>query len=222
MSIFKNIISVRNNVAVGTNALGSSSLVSSMSTHFSFILEVAKQILGQVPHFYHYYFFPLFGRTLSSFFFFFFLLKTGKPRSRECCLSGEQCRHMHPLWCKTDFLQTFSACIKNAKSTALHSHLSTSLRFSSPQDTVNTMKKFGCTRLTARRPYSIWNPTCFESDLKWRTRAGVLGGGFAMSDRQKKQKTVTFLTLRVTPCWNVRKRTIPGQFQIVKNKPCHT
>lgn len=63
---------------------------------FSFILEVAKQILGQVPHFYHYYFFPLFGRTLSSF-LLFFLLKTGKPRSRECCLSGEQCRHMHPL-----------------------------------------------------------------------------------------------------------------------------
>lgn len=134
-------------------------------------------------------FLPTFWKDFVQFsFFLFFLLKTGKPRSRECCLSGEQCRHMHPLWCKTDFLQTFSACIKNAKSTALHSHLSTSLRFSSPQDTVNTMKKFGCTRLTARRPYSIWNPTCFESDLKWRTRAGVLGGGVCHEWPPKKKK----------------------------------
>lgn len=193
MSIFKNIISVRNNVAVGTNALGSSSLVSSMSTHSRLFWKLPNKFLVRF-HTSTIIISSHFLEGLCPVFFFFFLLKTGKPRSRECCLSGEQCRHMHPLWCKTDFLQTFSACIKNAKSTALHSHLSTSLRFSSPQDTVNTMKKFGCTRLTARRPYSIWNPTCFESDLKWRTRAGVLGGGFAMSDRQKKQKTVTFLT----------------------------
>lgn len=49
-------------------------------------------------------FLPTFWKDFVQFsFFLFFLLKTGKPRSRECCLSGEQCRHMHPLWCITDF-----------------------------------------------------------------------------------------------------------------------
>lgn len=221
MFIFKNIISVRNNVAVGTDALGSSSLVSSMSTHSRLFWKLPNKFLVRF-HTSTIIISSHFLEGLCPVFFFFLSFKDGKtPKQRVLFIRRAMQAHA-PSLMYNRFSQTFSACIKNAKSTALHSHLSTSLRFSSPQDTVNTMKKFGCTRLTARRPYSIWNPTCFESDLKWRTRAGVLGGGFAMSDRQKKQKTVTFLTLRVTPCWNVRKRTIPGQFQIVKNKPCHT